>query len=156
MPTIIDQDMAGGCQCGAVRFTAHVADDDAYFCHCRMCQRASGNVFIAFKGFARADIRWDGEPDWHASSNFARRAFCARCGTPLAFAYVDSPKMDLLVGTFGDPTPFRPTSHFGAEAMIDAWVNPGELPMMRCEDYAPLVARWEQAGQPQTDEGKGA
>ena len=36
--------MSGGCACGRVRFAAEVTDIDAYLCHCRMCQRASGNV----------------------------------------------------------------------------------------------------------------
>ena len=41
--------MTGGCACGRVRFTAQVDDDEAYLCHCRMCQRATGSVSIAFK-----------------------------------------------------------------------------------------------------------
>ena len=41
--------MSGGCACGKVRFEAEVDSDDAYLCHCRMCQRATGSVSIAFK-----------------------------------------------------------------------------------------------------------
>ncbi len=36
--------MTGGCQCGRVRYAAEVDSDDAYLCHCRMCQRATGGV----------------------------------------------------------------------------------------------------------------
>ena len=63
--------MTGGCQCGRVRFSARVADNDAILCHCRMCQRASGNVSVAFKNFAVADMSWHSEPDWYASSPIA-------------------------------------------------------------------------------------
>ena len=34
--------MTGGCQCGRVRYAAEIDSDEAYLCHCRMCQRATG------------------------------------------------------------------------------------------------------------------
>ena len=55
-------------------------------CHCRMCQRATGGVSIAFKNLAKAEIAWEHEPDWYASSPIAKRPFCRECGTPLGFA----------------------------------------------------------------------
>ena len=58
-------EMTGGCACGKVRFTAQIHDDDAYLCHCRMCQRATGSVSIAFKNVMKADVAWDGEPYWY-------------------------------------------------------------------------------------------
>ena len=36
---------SGGCQCGAVRFRVEGALGDASICHCRMCQKASGNFY---------------------------------------------------------------------------------------------------------------
>ena len=60
--------MSGGCQCGRVRYAAEVADDEAYLCHCRMCQCATGGVSVAYKNVARADLAWEHEPDWYASS----------------------------------------------------------------------------------------
>ncbi len=41
--------VTGGCQCGRVRYEVGIADDDAYLCHCRMCQKATGGVAAAFK-----------------------------------------------------------------------------------------------------------
>ena len=41
------QEMPGGCACGRVRYVVAAADDDAYLCHCRMCQRTTGSVSIA-------------------------------------------------------------------------------------------------------------
>ena len=57
------EQMSGGCACGRVRYTAEVRDDEAYLCHCRMCQRATGTVSIAFKNVKQADVQWDAEPD---------------------------------------------------------------------------------------------
>ena len=66
--------MSGGCACGRVKFTATIHDDDAYLCHCRMCQRATGSVSIAFKSVKQADVEWAGEPDWYDSSPIDRSA----------------------------------------------------------------------------------
>ena len=138
-------EMTGGCAGGKVRFTARVETDEAYLCHCRMCQRATGSVSIAFKNALKADVAWEGEPDWYESSPIARRPYCASCGTSLGFSYPDSDKIDLTVASFDDPARFKPTSHFGAESMHRAWLDSTGLPEMRSEDYAPLVAKWTAA-----------
>lgn len=135
--------VTGGCQCGKVRYTARIEDYDAYLCHCRMCQRATGGVSIAFKNLPKENIRWESEPDWYESSPIARRPFCARCGTPLGFEFPDSDHADLTVGSFDDSAPFRPTHHFGAESLHDAWLDTGQLKRMRTTDYEPLVKRWK-------------
>jgi hypothetical protein len=135
-------EMNGGCMCGRVRYSANVENDEAYLCHCRMCQRSSGNVSLAMKNLNKADVRWEREPDYYASSPFARRGFCSGCGTSLSFEYPDSGKMDLIVGTFDDPSRFVPEHHFAAESMNRAWINTEGLPETRTDEYQPLVDRW--------------
>jgi hypothetical protein len=135
----------GGCACGKVRFTARIDDDEAYLCHCRMCQRATGSVSIAFKNLKKADVDWESGPDWYQSSAIAERPYCAACGASLGFSHPDSEKIDLTVASFDDPSRFRPTSHFGAESMHRAWINTEGLPECRSEDYQPLVERWMNA-----------
>ena len=110
-----------------------------------MCQRATGSVSIAFKTLKQADVAWDREPDWYASSPIARRPYCRECGTSLGFAYGDSDKMDLTVGSFDDPSRFRPKHHFGAESLHRAWINTEGLPEHRTDEYKPLVDRWVNA-----------
>ena len=82
----MSETVTGGCQCGRVRYAVTIDNDDAYLCHCRMCQRATGGVSIAFKGVRRADVAWEREPDWYQSSPIAGRPFCRECGTPFGFA----------------------------------------------------------------------
>ena len=88
-------EMTGGCACGKVRYSVEIDNDDAYLCHCRMCQRATGGVSIAFKNLPKAAVHWEREPDYFHSSPIARRGYYAACGTPLTFEYPDSDKMDL-------------------------------------------------------------
>lgn len=137
----------GGCACGRVRFTARVEGDEAYLCHCRMCQRASGNVSLAFFNLPQKDVRWDREPDWYDSSPIAQRPFCSACGTTLGFRYKEgTEKMDLTVASFDDPSHFRPTAHFGSESMHRAWLNTEGLPEQRSDEYQLLNERWAKAG----------
>ena len=138
-------EMSGGCACGRVRYRAPIASDEAYLCHCRMCQRATGSVSIAFKNVKKADVDWDSEPDWYESSPIARRPYCRECGTSLGFAFPDSENMDLTVASFDDPSRFRPVHHFGAESLHRAWINTEGLPEYRVSDYQPVVDRWVKA-----------
>jgi len=138
--------MEGGCQCGRVRYTARVADDEAYLCHCRMCQRATGGVSIAFKNLARSEVDWNRDPEWYASSPVAKRPFCGECGTPLGFAFNESERIDLTVGSFDDPSAFHPTRNFGTESKHAAWEDTSHLPGQKVTETPSVVTRWREAG----------
>jgi hypothetical protein len=138
-------EMGGGCACGRIRYTARIENGEAYLCHCRMCQRASGSVSLAMKNVKKADVVWQREPDTYASSPIAERGFCSACGTSLTFAFPDSENMDLLVATFDDPSRFVPKHHFGVESMHRAWLDTGGLPEVETSAYQPLVDRWMKA-----------
>ena len=140
--------LTGGCACGAVTFAAEVQSFDAYLCHCRMCQRASGNVSLAMLGIEQSAVTWSREPDWYRSSAIAERPFCAACGTSLGFRYLDgTTRMDLTVAAFDDPSRFRPTAHFGAESLHEARLDTSALPRTRADEYDKLVDRWKAAGE---------
>ena len=138
--------MSGGCACGRVRYSAKIDNDEAYLCHCRMCQRATGSVSIAFKHVRQADVKWDGEPDWYDSSPIAIRPYCRECGSSLGFQFKEgSENMDLTVASFDDPSGFKPKHHFGAESLHRAWINTEGLPEYKTSDYDVLVNKWVEA-----------
>jgi hypothetical protein len=141
----VNQEVTGGCQCGRVRYTAQIENDEAYLCHCRMCQRATGGVSIAFKNLAKTAVRWEREPDRFASSPIARRGFCAECGTPLTYEAHAHDRMDLTVGSFDDPERFVPVSHSGCESWNRAWLDTSQLPASRTDDNPSMVKRWMDA-----------
>jgi hypothetical protein len=107
-----------------------------------MCQRATGGVSIAFRNVPKAAVTWEHEPDRYRSSPFARRGFCSVCGTPLTFEFDDGNNLDLTVGSFDDPSRFRPTMHFGAESIHESWIDTSALKRMRTEENQPLVDKW--------------
>ena len=142
----MSEQVTGGCACGRVRYTAQIEDDDAYLCHCRMCQRVTGSVSIAFKNVKQGEVRWDHEPDWYDSSPIAQRSYCRECGTSFGFRFKDgSENMDLTVASFDDPFGFTPKHHFGAESMHREWLNTEGLKEIRTADYQKLVDKWVDA-----------
>lgn len=142
----MEEQIGGGCACGKVRYTATVRDQDAYLCHCRMCQRSTGSVSIAFKNFKEAEVHWDGEPAWFDSSPIAVRPYCRECGTSLGFKFKEgSENMDLTVASFDDPSPYEPKHHFGVESIHRNWLNTEGLPEMKTADYQKLVDKWVDA-----------
>ncbi len=138
------EEMSGGCHCGRVRYTARVSDDEAYLCHCRMCQRATGSVSIAFRSMKKTDVRWEREPERYRSSPIASRGFCASCGTSLTFEFPDSEDMDLTVASFDDPGRFVPHQHVGIESRLPHWRDTGDLPGYRTDENPNVVDRWKK------------
>ena len=129
-------EITGGCQCGKVRYTLSEPPRSTV-CHCRMCQKAVGNVFAALAMIPKAAVTWTrGQPTLYASSNVAKRGFCRDCGTPLTFAFDDRDRMEVTTGSLDEPDAFPMTEHFGVESRV-GWVslNPG-LPERRTEDSA--------------------
>lgn len=138
--------LTGGCQCGRIRYTAEVEPDKAILCHCKMCRRATGGVSTPYINVPNDKVRWHAEPDWYRSSPIAHRPFCAACGTPLGFAFVDGDDIDLTVGTFDDPTPFRPSQNYAVESLLTAWTDVRHLPAMTSAENPGVVDRWKAAG----------
>jgi hypothetical protein len=138
--------LAGGCQCGAVRYSAKAASHDAYYCHCRMCQRAFGNIFATFFNVKKEDVTWEkGPPAYFASSKIARRGFCASCGTPLTFEYHESKHVDLGVGSLDHPEAMKPVSHCGVESRIASFHRPDGLKEVRVDEIEHIVKKWKAA-----------
>ena len=145
----------GGCQCGRHRYSVRMDNPEGYFCHCRMCQKAFGNIFATFINARVADVHWDtAEPAWYLSSRIARRGFCATCGTPLAFQFLEGEYMDLSVGSLDEPGCIRPTEHTGVESRIAGWSEPMALPESRMDDNPRVRERWQAAYGPGTEPGR--
>jgi hypothetical protein len=141
----MSETVTGGCQCGRVRYRATIEKNDAYLCHCRMCQRATGGVSIAFKNLPKTDVIWETQPDRYASSPIAQRGFCAQCGTPLTYEANAHDRMDLTVGSFDDPDRFYPTEHCGTESWHAQWLDTSQLPAARTDENQSMVKRWMDA-----------
>jgi len=128
----------GGCQCGAVRFTLSAGPARGGICHCRMCQRATGNAFAPLLLIPGDRVKWHGaQPREWASSNISWRGFCAECGTPLYLRSDD--EFEFMAGCLHPDTPFVPLDQGGVEARL-GWLE--QLNGLPAHDTLPeLVAR---------------
>lgn len=136
---------SGGCQCGAVRFTAQRLGR-ASLCHCRMCQKAFGAFFGPYVD--ALELEWTrGAPKYFESSNQARRGFCGDCGTQLSFETQDGPP-NIAIGAFDDPAQIVPTMQIGLDSKLPYADDLADLPHRSAEEtqkvagfYASVVSR---------------
>jgi hypothetical protein len=101
--------IAGGCLCGAVRYSA-TQYDRAVHCHCRMCRRATGAAFATWVCIPINMFRIvSGEPRFRRSSPTCQRGFCVDCGTPLFMKYDADEEMTVSLGSLDDPRTIQPS-----------------------------------------------
>ncbi len=91
--------MNGKCLCGAVQFTA-AASKEIDVCHCGYCRRWGGGPLLAVH--CGADVQFTGieQIGVYASSDWAERAFCTRCGTHLYYKLLANGEYAIPVGVF--------------------------------------------------------
>ncbi len=122
------------------------------YCHCRMCQQASGGPFIFYVDFWKKDVTFTkGVPAIFQSSSWAERGFCRDCGTPLFLRYLDVPAMSenrraligFTLGCLDDPTPYQATEHQGVESRLANVNIVDDLPCSRADDDPQVKAAIE-------------
>ena len=105
--------LEGGCLCGAVRYRIEAEPQLSEYCHCSMCRKAAGAPVVAWADFPAEAVRFTaGKPAEYASSDKARRGFCAACGSALYFRWLETPdRITLTIATLDDPERVAPTQH---------------------------------------------
>lgn len=105
--------VAGGCLCGAVRYT--ITGDAAVsgHCYCTDCRRASGTGHGSHMAVADADFAFTGELkgfDKPADSgNIVTRKFCPTCGAAVLSTNSGMPGMVFVrASSLDDPSAFTP------------------------------------------------
>lgn len=68
---------------------------------------------------------------WFASSDFARRGFCGRCGSTLFYKPNSRDHVAILAGSFDTPTGLGIAGHVYVEDAGDYYVIPGDAPHHR-------------------------
>jgi len=115
------EDFKVACQCGAVRFSVAAGPAFQSVCHCRMCQRATGNAFAPLIEVDNDRIAFDGYAKTFRSSNLAERGFCDECGTPLFYRRIDSDTTEFMVGAVDTDIRYAPVANHGVESRA-GWV----------------------------------
>jgi hypothetical protein len=99
--------LAGGCLCGAVRFTAAPATHDYGICHCNMCRRWTAGPFMAIDCDGTLAFDADADVGIYESSHWAERGFCKKCGTPLFYRLRGKDAYHVSVEAFDETGDFK-------------------------------------------------
>ena len=115
----------GQCSCGAVTFTAENVESEFGACHCRMCQRWSGGIFLATSAHG---LKIDGEEhiSRYQSSSWSERGFCSKCGSHLFYRTLKSGQYEMCLGTFDDQSEFRMTTEIFIDRKPDSYKFAGD------------------------------
>src|SRR5262245_36053562 len=114
--------VTGGCLCGRVRYEAQVFLESAILCHCRICQKSTGQpaeISVPIKAGTLTFTK--SKPRYYASSEHGKRGFCEDCGSRLVWQALD-PDSDWLtnvdVGSLDDPSVSRPSEHIFVDTQL--------------------------------------
>lgn len=118
--------IAGGCLCGKVRYSATGEPVFVGVCHCTDCQKFTGSAFSVVIGVAKPALKLEGRFARYSktaeSGKSIHRTFCPECGSSIADEADALPDVVMLgSGTLDDPS----------------WVKPGV--QIYCDSAQPWV-----------------
>lgn len=100
--TTTSGEISGHCLCGAVTVTGVPQRPHVEACHCEMCRRWGGIAFLGIQ--CGPDVSFTGEEHIvrYASSDWAERGFCGKCGTNLFYCFTPATNYSFTAGLFDD------------------------------------------------------
>lgn len=139
--------LAGGCDCGEVRYQLECAPLVVHACHCHWCQRESGSAF-ALNALIESEqlTRLHGEPVMVSTPSASGRgqqiARCPRCHVALWSHYAGSgPLVSFVrVGTLDEPAQLSPDIHIYTASKQPWLILPEDRPAF--PEYYDLTQGW--------------
>ena len=130
----VNEQLEGGCLCGALRYRIGAAPLDAGYCHCRLCQRSSGAPVLAWGSVPLASFTYTtGRPTIYQSSAWGQREFCAACGSQILYRELDvADTVEINLAGLDRPEAVVPKSHI--------WMS-SKLPWLEIADDLPRYER---------------
>jgi hypothetical protein len=121
---------SGRCLCGAVRLSAEVAATTHGACHCGMCRRWCGGAPFFFTSVS--DLTFEGEENLNrfASSDWAERGSCKKCGTPLFYFFKPAKIYSVGVGAFDEASEFQLNEEIFIDDKPTGYALAGEHPRL--------------------------
>ena len=122
--------IAGGCQCGTVRYEITAAPVALYVCHCRECRKQSASAFGISVIVRRSDFRVRGGEVkvWSRATDRGGAlacAFCPRCGSRLWHEAVGAADtISVKGGSLDKAVDLRPAVHIWTSRKLPGVVIP--------------------------------
>ncbi|MFD2738331.1 GFA family protein [Sulfitobacter aestuarii] len=138
----------GRCLCGAVRVTVTGALGNISACHCDMCKRWSGSIFMGIE-VDRGRVKISGPVKTYQSSPFAARGWCELCGSALWFGDTEGRHGDVLElapGLFDNAGGARLTREVYADRCPEGYALAGDHQRVSRAEYEAENKFVEDAG----------
>ena len=132
----------GGCLCGAVRYEATGDSEDASYCHCDDCKRATGGPYTVGVLVKLAQLRIiSGQVKGYTtiadSGRKITREFCPNCGSPLFTMAEKCPDLVFLkAGSLDEPELIKPSCQTWTKCAVP-WAYIDETLPSYTEDSQP-------------------
>lgn len=142
--------LAGGCQCGKIRFEVTGAPLTLYACHCTECQKQSSSAFGMSLPLRKEAVKiTEGAPlHWTrvaASGAAVDCSFCGNCGTRLFHGSARNPGVLVVKpGTLDDTSWLEPVGHIWTMS-AQPWLRPlleGVIHEGQPDGLRDLAAAW--------------
>lgn len=131
--------MNGHCLCGAVTVMSSDAREIGV-CHCGFCRRWGGGPLLAVHCGSKVQFSGNGQIAVYASSEWAERAFCSKCGTHLYYKFRATGEYFVPAGIF-DTSDFELASQIYIDNKPAYYSFAEQTPMLTeqqvIEQYAP-------------------
>ncbi|MGF1447598.1 MAG: GFA family protein [Pikeienuella sp.] len=139
--------MTGQCLCGAVRIGLPERVSTVEACHCGMCRTLCGGgpmFALHLPGGTCPEIEGAENLTVYRSSDWAERAFCARCGTPVWYRFIAGDFHSLAAGLF-EPEGLRLAKQIFIEAKPELYDLANDTPTLTeaevIADFAAIQAK---------------
>jgi hypothetical protein len=83
-----DFKLSGGCHCGGIRYTVTAPAIETHHCHCSVCRRVNGALFVTWSLYPKSNFTYDkagSNLGTYNTSPTLHRHFCKTCGCPITF-----------------------------------------------------------------------
>ena len=107
--------LTGQCLCGACTFTATPGPQGAGACHCGMCRKWSGGIYMSVDCGDSVHFEAGAPVKSYKGSPWGERVFCGECGSSLLWQTQDGANQSVSIQCFDDPARFE----IGIELFID-------------------------------------
>ena len=124
---VSDENLCGGCMCGAIRYEAVGEPLYVGHCHCNSCRRHTGAAVATLAIFQADKVRFSqSDRSIYNSSPGVGRGFCNQCGTTLTWE--GNENISIHISTFDDPNILIPERHWFYEEKISWFDTNDDLP----------------------------
>lgn len=135
----------GTCLCGAVKIEIPDAPETTGACHCSMCRKWSGGVWLGLH-LKAGQAKIDGAENikTFSSSEWAERSFCKNCGTNLFYRVTQEGPMQgelhMSLGILDDASGVRMTEEIFIDEKPDAYAFAGDTKKLTSAEVFALYA----------------